>query len=334
MVKVKRQIVPSHIAKKVTYNGKNTNKYIIIHETANESIGANAQTHANLQSRGFSASWHYSVGSDGIYQSFEDNAQCWHAGSPSYNKQSIGIEICVNADGNYNKAVDNAIELTKHLMKKHNISVMNVLPHQKTSTWSKECPRYLLRGRYIAWNEFINRLKGDSKVSVSKPTNAPSKPKQPSSTPKTGSIVDYLNSKGINSSYSNRKKLASQHGISNYKGTASQNVALLNKLQGTSNKVSKPSAKKANIKVDGYWGAATTRALQRYYGTPQDGIISKPSLVIRKLQGTLKVKADGYVGPVTIRAMQRRFKTPVDGVISKPSVLVRELQRRLNRGKL
>ena len=45
------------------------------------------------------------------------------------------------------------------------------------------------------------------------------------------SIVDYLNSQGKDSSFSARTKLASEYGISNYKGTASQNTQLLKLLQ-------------------------------------------------------------------------------------------------------
>lgn len=48
------------------------------------------------------------------------------------------------------------------------------------------------------------------------------------------SIVDYLNSKGQNSSYSARKKLATDYGIQNYSGTAAQNIKLLRLLQNGS----------------------------------------------------------------------------------------------------
>lgn len=57
-----------------------------------------------------------------------------------------------------------------------------------------------------------------------------------------GSIVDYLNSKGMSSSFSARKKLAKQHGISNYRGTASQNTTLLNKLKSSGSKSSSKSS--------------------------------------------------------------------------------------------
>lgn len=48
----------------------------------------------------------------------------------------------------------------------------------------------------------------------------------------TNSIVDYLKSIGVDSSFSNRKKLAAQHGISGYSGTPSQNTLLLKKMRG------------------------------------------------------------------------------------------------------
>lgn len=96
----------------------------------------------------------------------------------------------------------------------------------------------------------------------------------------------------------------------------------------------KKATPKENLVVDGYAGKATYSALQRYFGTPVDGIISKPSVVVRALQKLLGVTQDGYWGPITTRALQRRFGTPQDGVISKPSVVIRELQRRLNKGKL
>lgn len=56
---------------------------------------------------------------------------------------------------------------------------------------------------------------------------------RPSGSGYTGnSIVDYLNSKGIDSSPENRRKLATQYGISNYTGTAAQNLKLLEKMRG------------------------------------------------------------------------------------------------------
>ncbi|MGX4668858.1 hypothetical protein JNUCC74_06555 [Cerasibacillus sp. JNUCC 74] len=47
----------------------------------------------------------------------------------------------------------------------------------------------------------------------------------------TNSLANYLKSIDVDSSFSNRKKLAAKHGIKNYRGTAAQNSRLLNKLR-------------------------------------------------------------------------------------------------------
>ena len=106
----------------------------------------------------------------------------------------------------------------------------------------------------------------------------------------------------------------------------------------------------SQIRVDGYWGPATTRKLQAMYGTPQDGIISgqyrnsvtnrmtgvhygsQGSMVVRAMQRQLGVTADGYLGPQTIRAMQRKLGTPQDGVLSNPSMVIKAMQVKLNAG--
>ena len=49
------------------------------------------------------------------------------------------------------------------------------------------------------------------------------------------SIVDALESIGVDSSYSYRKKIAKANGISNYTGKSSQNIKLLKLLKSSSN---------------------------------------------------------------------------------------------------
>ena len=52
----------------------------------------------------------------------------------------------------------------------------------------------------------------------------------PASSNKVGSLADALKAIGVDSSYANRKKIAKANGITNYKGTALQNVRLYNLL--------------------------------------------------------------------------------------------------------
>ncbi len=335
MVSIKQQLVPT---RSLTSGVGNLCNYITIHETANTAKGANAQSHANLQSKGNSrlASWHYQVDDKEIIQSFLDNVQCWHAGDGQGkgNMESIGIEICVNSDGNFKNAVQNAAELVKQLMEKHNIPINNVVQHNR---WSgKDCPHNLRDGsKGIHWGDFIGLVKGSTGIHIppkpevgseiiskpknksidqladeviagkhgsgadrkkslgsqydavqklvnekllgtkSKPkpaeksidtlvketlagkhgngearkkslgknyqavqdvingnTSTPKKPSKPKGDQKTNSIVDYLKSIKADSSFANRKKLATKHGIKNYSGTPAQNTQLLKKLRG------------------------------------------------------------------------------------------------------
>ncbi|MDR1210412.1 MAG: N-acetylmuramoyl-L-alanine amidase [Clostridiales bacterium] len=81
-------------------------------------------------------SWHYTVDADEVWQSFEDNRICWHAGNATGNNYSIAIEICVNDKVGFAKACDNAnefclnhakssAELTADLLIKHGPALMN-----------------------------------------------------------------------------------------------------------------------------------------------------------------------------------------------------------------
>src|SRR5690625_1800156 len=163
MVNIKQMIVPDNLAKKVTYGGTNQKKYITIHQTGNTSRGADAGAHARLQANGNSrsASWHYQVDDKEIIQSFEDSAQCWHAGDGrgQGNLNSIGIELCINLDGDYKKTLENGAELVRHLMDKYNISINNVKQHNH---WSgKNCPTQIRAGKEgISWNDFLNMVSG------------------------------------------------------------------------------------------------------------------------------------------------------------------------------
>lgn len=237
MVAIKQQLVSQNVINKRTHGYGNPCKYITIHQTGNTSKGANAQAHANIQSRlnPRQASWHYQVDDKEIIQSFDDKVKCWHAtdGTGPGNSSSIAIEICVNSDGDYKKSIQNAAKLTKYLLDKHGLSIDKVKQHR--DWYAKDCPAQLRAGyKGITWNDFINMVKVES--AVTKPAAKPPAPaKKPASKPSGGykgsSIIDYLNSIGTDSSFAHRAKLAEQHGIRNYKGTAAQNLELLNTLR-------------------------------------------------------------------------------------------------------
>src|SRR5690625_1100796 len=97
----------------------------------------------------------------------------------------------------------------------------------------------------------ISQLQAGQKPKIALKTGGTStvKPSKPQTNPTTSSnktlgLVDWMKSQKMDSSFNNRKKLASQHGISNYKGTAAQNNSLLAKLKGGSSGSSSSSSSK------------------------------------------------------------------------------------------
>jgi len=70
------------------------------------------------------------------------NEVAWHAGSTQGNYNSIGIEICESGD--YNRTMNNAVELTAALLLANNLSAGALRQHHD---WSgKDCPRKIRRG--------------------------------------------------------------------------------------------------------------------------------------------------------------------------------------------
>ncbi|WP_282068808.1 peptidoglycan recognition protein family protein [Bacillus pumilus] len=145
--------------------------YITVHNTANTAKGANAASHAAFVKRSSTGvSWHYTVDENVIYQHLPLNENGWHAGDGrgTGNMKSIGIEICENSDGNFEKAVENAQWLIRQLMQDQGIPLANVVPHKH---WSgKECPRKLLN----RWDSFKGGIAvaNTSKKLTVKPTKA------------------------------------------------------------------------------------------------------------------------------------------------------------------
>ncbi|WP_077317564.1 N-acetylmuramoyl-L-alanine amidase [Virgibacillus proomii] len=239
MPKITKDFIP--VSQKKQRPGFRMNpKYITVHNTANSNKGADAEMHSRYLHNGAggrTVGWHFTVDDKEIYQHLPTNENGWHAGdgNGNGNMKSIGIEICENSDGDFDKAVKNAQWLIKKLMKKHNISISNVVPHKH---WTgKNCPRLLLG----MWETFKDGIRNSKSTSIRESTKPSSK--------KYHSIVDYLKARGIDSSFNNRKRLAAKYGIKNYRGTASQNVALLNKLQRGSTVSSKPKSFKPGQRV-------------------------------------------------------------------------------------
>lgn len=132
-------------------------RYVVIHETDNQNAGADAEAHNSFMhtnGQDHELSWHYTVDDHEIWHHIPDDETAFHAGDHmddgGGNKNGIGVEMCVNADGDYETTLQNAQKLVAALLHEYGLSMDDLKKHQDFS--GKNCPSRLLdAGR---WEEF------------------------------------------------------------------------------------------------------------------------------------------------------------------------------------
>lgn len=144
-----------------------TIRYIVIHETGNDGKGAGAASHNNYihkEAALQTLSWHYTVDDKVIYQHLPDNEVGYHAGDQltedGGNMCGIGIEICVNPESDYDKALENAAALAARLMDAYDLPMKALKKHQDFS--GKNCPQRLIE--QDRWDEFCDTVKQQLKA--------------------------------------------------------------------------------------------------------------------------------------------------------------------------
>lgn len=237
-------------------------KKITIHNTDNQATAANELSY--MISNNNQVSYHIAIDEKEVVQGLPFNRNGWHAGDGRNgygNRNTIGVEMCRNYDrtrkttnlkeplkSQFEKTFNNTIKVVAQVCVDLGI-VANKNNIKRHKDWSgKHCPSKILNDN--TWDKLVNgiiseynRLKGksSSKPTTSTPTK-PSKPTTKPSTYKGDSIVDYLNSIGVDSSVANRRKLAKEYSVSNYDLSAAKNLELLNKMRNGK----KPSTSSVN----------------------------------------------------------------------------------------
>ncbi|WP_052400665.1 N-acetylmuramoyl-L-alanine amidase [Oceanobacillus jeddahense] len=254
MVQIKEQLIHDTSFK---YGKNNKKRYITIHETDNVNHGAGAQNHANLQTNGNSreAAWHWQVDDKMAIKSFDHRFQLWGAGDGrgNGNLHSIQIEICVNADSDYKKAIENTADLVKDIMRDEGISSSQVNQHNR---WSgKHCPRKLRDGMHgVTWSQFKKMIgKASSNHSISKPAKK-------------------------NNSSNWTKVTGNWTGQTLGNGEYGEPVKQLQTKLANHNPPFYPNKGAENHGIDSYYGKDTENAVTRfqsYYGLTTDGLAGK-----------------------------------------------------------
>ena len=146
-------------------------KYIVIHDTGNTSKGANAQSHFiyfDNGNRGSSAD----IFVDDVsawYVNDYIHYYTWHCGDGKgaygiTNSNSVGVEMCINADGNYEKTVENTVRIVKELMQELDIPLSHVVRHYDASR--KNCPQSMNKGDWQMWDNFKKKIAESEELTV------------------------------------------------------------------------------------------------------------------------------------------------------------------------
>lgn len=153
-IMVYTQIIDKSKARSTT---KRLIKYVVIHETDNVNAGVGAKNHANYLSYNnvSSTSWHYTVDDKEIYHHIPDNEIAHHAGEKLGNMYGIGIELCVNKDGDFDKTFENAARLVAYLLKEYDLDIDAIRTHNDFT--GKDCPHLILK--YNRLDEFKDLVK-------------------------------------------------------------------------------------------------------------------------------------------------------------------------------
>lgn len=158
------KINTSYISEKNTYE-RNNPEYIVVHNTDNFAQGADARAHASAQFHGnFNGmSAHYYVDDKEIvYQAAKIDKGCWHVGvdyggkffGVINNRNSIGVEMCVQKGYDFEKAFRNTVELVKYLMKSTGIPADHVVQHYDVC--QKNCPSQIRK--YGVWGRLQSEI--------------------------------------------------------------------------------------------------------------------------------------------------------------------------------
>lgn len=136
--------------------------WIVVHDTGLSTAGVDAERLAQNQwnsayiGGGREASWTYTVDDYQIYQSYEDTITLWHAtdgrSEGGGNLNGIGIEMCVNCDGNFEACFLNDARLIGHLLKTYDLGMLNMKQHYDFYP-TKNCPQVIRDSD--RWFEFL-----------------------------------------------------------------------------------------------------------------------------------------------------------------------------------
>ncbi|MFA7745094.1 N-acetylmuramoyl-L-alanine amidase [Salinicoccus roseus] len=265
MVKITEKLLTSRYSRPRTK--MHSVRGVVMHYTANPN--ANPDSHYRFfeyNNRRYAGA-HYFVKRGYIVRMIPEGETTYHANETGYSKVAafngyyssdgykgnansctIGIEMELEPDGSIHpETIRTCILLAADIMRRYNLPMSRLVRHYDIT--GKICPLQFVRDprAYQEFRNGVSRLLSGASNPPAVAEEATDKVSQSKRPVNNLSIVDFMEAHGMDSSFSNRKKLAQQFGINGYSGTANQNIELLKKLNASDgdSKPSKPAKGKS-----------------------------------------------------------------------------------------
>ena len=268
--------------------GGNSCDYVVVHNTGNTATAE--QEARNQQNNSAPSGAHYFLDGGGIiYQLLDDTDTAWAVGAWSGarqligNRESISIEVCSDGTEFTGAEVEELAWLVQRLMREHGIPASHVVRHYDCHTGHKDCPGwYVPQARWEALHAAIT-------------AGVAYRPGQHSSGKASDGIaVDGLWGRDTTRALQRVLGTPVDGIVSNqHRVYAASNPGLLESSWQWVDRPGKGSPmvaalqRKIGATDDGWMGPETIRELQAHLGTPVDGKVSKPSMMVRELQRRL-----------------------------------------------
>lgn len=146
----KPTINKTYTAHKGNYgSGRNTCRYIVVHNTGNTASALNEAKYAHNDRH--QSSYHFVLDGKGtIYRILKPRQVAWAVGCAGWagaktivgNSESISIEVCSDGKKFTADEISELHWLVKKLMSKYKIPAKNVVRHWDCHTGRKDCPAY------------------------------------------------------------------------------------------------------------------------------------------------------------------------------------------------
>ena len=284
--------------------GGHSVEWIVIHYTGAPGSARNNGIYFSGGNRNASA--HYFIDDNDTVLSVPEGDTAWAVGNFRGNQESISIEVCSDGEDFTSAEIERLRICTLDLMNRYGIDASHVIRHHDVADYytgrfvdpHKDCPAPYVSGdptgaKWKTLHDYVTGVSQSASTGGSQESNggsASGSVEQPS----TSGDIDVDGYWGRNTT----KKLQQHFGLyvdgvvsSQYAVYEDSNPGLVGGWDWVSSPKGSPTIraiqKVVGVEQDGIIGPLTIKAMQRHFGTPVDGEVWGPSVMVKKMQAAL-----------------------------------------------